>query len=72
MRHDQMRSPIAAAMPFVDAIELAMYFVEVVEGYAHFLPGPDVVGGKIEVAGINRHERFKWISRKHYLPPAPG
>ena len=66
---DQMRSPIFEAMPFPDAIALARYFVEVVEGYAHFLPGPDIVGGKIEVAGINPHERFKWISRKHYYSP---
>ena len=62
----QQKTPVVAAMPFADAIELARYCVEVVEGFAHFLPGPDIVGGPVEVAGINRHERFKWVSRKHY------
>jgi hypothetical protein len=28
--------------------------------------GPDIVGGPIEVAGVNLHEGFKWINRKHY------
>jgi len=59
-------SPAIAAMPFVDAVQLARFLVEVTVGYSHYLLGPDTVGGPIDVAGINRHEGFKWISRKHY------
>ncbi len=62
------RSAVLAAMPFPDAIAFAKFLVDVTAGYAHFLPGPDTVGGKVDVAGINRHEGFKWISRKHYYP----
>jgi hypothetical protein len=45
-------------------------------GYTHYLLGPDVVGGPVEVAAISRHEKFKWVSRKHYYrnemnPEAP-
>ncbi|AKP56671.1 hypothetical protein [Mycobacteroides abscessus] len=58
--------PLASAMPFADAIQLAKFLVEVTSGYAHFIPGPDTVGGDIDVAGISRHEGFKWVSRKHY------
>ncbi|MDA8210208.1 MAG: hypothetical protein M0Z92_14575 [Actinomycetota bacterium] len=62
------RQPALAAMPVGDAIKLAEYMAEVTAGWAHFLPGPDVVGGEIEVASITRHEGFKWIRRKHYYP----
>ncbi len=60
--------PAVPAMPFPDAIGLAKFLVEVTKGFSHFLPGPDTVGGPIEVAGVNRHEGFKWIERKHYFP----
>jgi hypothetical protein len=62
-------NPVYAAMPFPDAIALAKFLVEVTAGCSHFLTGPDTVGGPIEVAGVNRHEGFKWISRKHYYSP---
>lgn len=62
----QSRLPVIAPMPFPDAIALAKFLVEVTAGFSHFLLGPDTVGGPIEVAGVNRHEGFKWISRKHY------
>lgn len=61
--------PVFAAMPFPDAIELAKFCVQVTAGFAHFLLGPDTVGGPTEVAGVNRHEGFKWVSRKHYYSP---
>jgi len=64
----QMRQPVLAGMPFTDAIKLAEFIAQVTTGYAHFLPGPDVVGGPIEVASISRDEGFKWINRKHYYP----
>lgn len=60
------RQPVMPAMPFADAIALANFLVDVTVGYSHYLLGPDTVGGSVEVAGINRHEGFKWISRKHY------
>ncbi|MBF6092364.1 hypothetical protein [Nocardia cyriacigeorgica] len=63
---EHQRYPVPGPMPFPDAIEFARYLVEVTSGYSHFLLGPDTVGGKVEVAGLNRHEGFKWISRKHY------
>jgi len=62
----QAREPVLPPMPFPDAIALAKFLVEVTAGYSHFLFGPDTVGGPIDVAGINRHEGFKWINRKHY------
>lgn len=61
-----MSQPAIPAMPFVDAVQLARFLVEVTVGFSHYLLGPDTVGGPIDVAGINRHEGFKWISRKHY------
>ncbi len=62
------REPVIPAMPFSDAIQFAKFLVDVTVGYSHFLLGPDTVGGPVEVAGISRHEGFKWISRKHYYP----
>jgi hypothetical protein len=62
----ERRLAVPPPMPFVDAINFANFLVEVTTGYTHFLLGPDTVGGPIEVAGISRHEGFKWISRKHY------
>jgi len=60
------RQPVVPSMPFPDAISFARYLVDVTVGYSHFVPGPDTVGGPVDVAGINRHEGFKWVSRKHY------
>jgi len=34
--------------------------------FSRFVPGPNVVGGPVEIAVITKHENFKWISRKHY------
>jgi hypothetical protein len=66
---NQALKPVFAPMPFPDAIALAKFIVEVTAGWTHFLMGPDTVGGPIEVAGVNRHEGFKWIRRKHYYSP---
>ncbi|MBZ4557713.1 hypothetical protein GBO17_06250 [Mycobacterium avium subsp. hominissuis] len=65
----QALSPVIAPMPFPDAIAFAKYLVEVTAGFTHFLLGPDTVGGPVEIAGVNRHEGFKWIARKHYYTP---
>ncbi len=59
---------VQPGMPFPDAVGLARFLVEVTKGFARYLPGADTVGGPVEVAGITRHEGFKWISRKHYYP----
>lgn len=66
---DRARQPAIPPMPFADAIGLARFMVDVTVGYSRYLLGPDTVGGKVEVAGINRHEGFKWIQRKHYYTP---
>ena len=65
----ERRMAVPAAMPFADAINFAKFLVEVTAGYSHFLLGPDVVGGPIDIAGISRHEGFRWIERKHYYRP---
>lgn len=63
----QLQRPLVfAPMPIQDVIDLARFFVHSAIMYARFLPGPNVVGGPIEVAAITKHENFKWISRKHY------
>ncbi|MBJ8340012.1 hypothetical protein JGU71_14035 [Antrihabitans sp. YC3-6] len=61
------RVPLHPAMPFPDAIALAKFMVETTAGFTHFNLGPDTVGGPVEVAGINLHEGFRWIKRKHYF-----
>ncbi len=53
-------------MPFRDALDLAEFLVDLTIRLTRFMPGPPTVGGPIEVAGITRHEGFKWIKRKHY------
>lgn len=60
------RQPAQPAMPFGDAIALAQVLVETTANFSHFLLGPDTVGGQVDIAGINRHEGFRWITRKHY------
>lgn len=60
------RPVVIPAMPFADAINFAKYVVDTTVGYTRYVLGPDTVGGQVEVAGISRHEGFKWISRKHY------
>lgn len=57
---------VHAAMPIKDAIDLAEFLTDITIKMVKFLPGPPVVGGPIEIAAITKHERFKWIRRKHY------
>jgi hypothetical protein len=58
---------VQPAMPFQDAIDLAEFLVDLTIKYYRFIPGAPTVGGPIEVAGISKHEGFKWIRRKHYF-----
>jgi hypothetical protein len=62
------RSPVVSPMPFAEAIDLARFLVDTTIGYSRFLFGPNTVGGPVDVAGISRHEGFKWVARKHYYP----
>lgn len=56
-------------MPLQDAIDLAHFLVDTCIQFSRFAPGAPMVGGQIELASINRHEGFIWISRKHYYQP---
>jgi hypothetical protein len=53
-------------MPIQDAIDLAMFLVDVAIKFSRFAPGAPTVGGPIEVAAITKHEGFKWVRRKFY------
>lgn len=57
------------AMPIQDAIELVDFLVGMTKSYYRFLPGADTVGGDTDIAVVTRHERFKWVKRKHYYSP---
>lgn len=59
---------VAAAMPTQDAVDLADFLVDVAKGYVRFLEGANTVGGDTDVAAITKHEGFKWVRRKHYIP----
>jgi hypothetical protein len=64
----QLQAPLVfAPMPIQDAIDLGRFLVHSAIMFSRFLPGPQVVGGPIEIAAITKHEGFKWISRKHYF-----
>jgi hypothetical protein len=56
-----------SAMPLKDAIDLADFLADVAAKFSKFAPGPNVVGGPIEIAAISKHEGFKWVRRKFYF-----
>lgn len=63
----QLQAPLVfAPMPIQDVIDLARFLVHAAIMFSRFSPGPNIVGGPIEIAAITKHENFKWISRKHY------
>jgi hypothetical protein len=63
----QLQAPLVfAPMPIQDVIDLARFLVHAAIMFSRFSPGPNMVGGPIEIAAITKHENFKWISRKHY------
>lgn len=67
----QLQTPLVhAAMPVVDAINLADFLVDTTKRYFRFLPGADIVGGATDIATVTKHEGFKWIKRKHYYAAA--
>ena len=56
------------SMPVQDAIKLADFLVNTAKGYSAFLLGANIVGGETDIATVTKHEKFKWIKRKHYYP----
>jgi hypothetical protein len=58
---------ISPAMPVQDAIALADFLVDVTKRFVRFLPGADTVGGDTDICVVTKHERFKWVRRKHYF-----
>jgi hypothetical protein len=60
---------VHASMPIQDAIDLARYCVEVTAGFVRFTPGAPSVHEPIDIAAITFHEKFRWVSRKHYYDP---
>jgi ABC-type branched-subunit amino acid transport system substrate-binding protein len=68
VRASSVRQLSDARMPIQDAIDLTQFLVDTTKGYFRFLPGADIVGGDTDVAVVTRHERFKWIKRKHFYP----
>jgi hypothetical protein len=64
----RLQAPIVfAPMPIQDAIELSRFLVHSAIMFTRFTPGPQSVGGPIEIASITKHEGFRWIARKHYF-----
>ncbi|WP_328381012.1 hypothetical protein OHQ88_24585 [Micromonospora zamorensis] len=57
---------VEPGMPFQDAIDLAEFLIDATVKFVRFTPGADTVGGPVDIAGITKHEGFKWIKRKHY------
>jgi hypothetical protein len=56
---------IYEGMPLQDAIDLAVFLVNVTIGHSRFAVGPPVCGGEIDVATITS-AGFQWISRKQH------
>jgi len=64
----KLQAPLVVpSMSIQDVIDVADYLVSCTIGYARFMPGPDTVGGPVEIAAITKHEGFKWVKRKHVL-----
>lgn len=59
---------VEPTMPTQDAIDLAEFLVDIAIKYSKFCQGPPTVGGPIEISTLTKHEKFKWIRRKHFFP----
>ena len=63
---DRLMWPIIyQGMPIQDAIDLAVYLVNVTIGHSRFALGPPVCGGQIDVAAVTSRG-FHWIKRKDW------
>ncbi len=60
---------IYEGMPLQDAVDLAVYLVNVTIGHSRFAVGPPVCGGKIDVATITARG-FRWVSQKNLVVKA--
>jgi len=58
---------VVPPLPIQDAIDLAEFLVETTMKFSKFKPGPQTVGGPIDIAAITKHEGYKWVKRKHYF-----
>ena len=64
---DKLSLPLGVpSMPIQDAIEFIKTLAYVTIQMSKFVPGAQVVAGDIDIAAITKHEKFKWINRKHY------
>lgn len=64
---ENLKMPLGTSeMPIQDAIDLAKFLINIAENTSMFLPGPQFVGGPVDIAVITKHEGFKWVQRKHY------
>jgi len=64
---DKLEAPLVyPPMPIQDTIDLAVFLVETAICFSRFLPGPQSVGGAIDVAAITKHEGFRWVQRKFW------
>lgn len=57
------------AMPTSDAIDLARFLAETTKSFVRFSPGSNSVGGNVDIATVTKHEKFKWVERKHFYSP---
>ncbi len=65
---ENMQLPIGvSAMPIQDAIDFVDFIIEFNCKLSKFTAGVQNIGGPIDLAVITKHEKFKWISRKHYF-----
>ncbi len=65
--NEKLQLPLGVpAMPIKDAIDLVKFLADISVNSSRFVPGPQVIGGPIDIAVITKHEGFKWIQRKHY------
>lgn len=67
LQQEMVAHVVQPAMPFLDAIDLSEFLVDMTVKFSRFMPGAPTVGGPIEIAGISKHEGFKWVRRKHYF-----
>jgi hypothetical protein len=67
LRTTLFRQMVHPSMPIQDAIDLAVFLAQTTAQFTRFAPGPDTVGGPVEVAALTRYEGFKWVERKHYF-----
>lgn len=64
---DRLMWPIIyQGMPIQDAIDLAVYLVNVTIGHSRFAVGPPVCGGHIDVATVTSRG-FRWVRRKDWV-----